>query len=882
MVNEKTYPQKRKTIHITDETVYGWLAMKFFSVLYIVFILLIGCNSPSSDIPPNVDNVSDLDDPKVRNAIFEVAINETDLKLRRNPSGEKIYHAPNEEQPYTGWVKNIRKLQQFQDGKKHGIYVSWYGNWQKIEEGHYKNGLRDGVWILWSPIGQKESEGTYKDGKRDGLWTLWDSKGEKEREITYKDGSVLISASIPQMETDTDSFDEHSGKTVPLAFVLRKSTQGAAQLGLPKGAKLRIGQGKVNDIQISPDGSRIFLATSIGIWLYDAHSGEVMAFPGDTGSVKKIFFSPDGKILASIGGNRLSIYLWDIVTGQQKNILTGHNASVNKVLFSPDRNFLLSMSQHSRINTLWDLHTGKQKQTINGSIISFSPDGAMLYILSRNSILLWDTLTGQHLETLTWKFAGRSRVLSSPDGIMLAGRGSKNTVSLFNLHTGQQKDFTTVRNTNTDSTILFSPDGKTLAIGSRDGTVSLWDTSTGKRRQSLTKQEYWISALTFSPDGEILATASGGTIQLWDVRSGQLMNILRSQTNENENMAHHFRHQKSITNLIFNHDGTILVSQSEDNNVWLWNIRAAKQKKLLSGLGQSVDNLSFNSDGSTLASSGYDYTINLWDFRTGKKKKILKGHSGSVSSLSFSPDGTTLASGSADGTIRFWNTRTEQVDKIIKGFTRPVDSLAFSTDGTLLASGSWDGDLRLWDVRTGEQKKTLIGHRSIVFMVTFSKDGRNLVSCEQNSKTIYLWNVHTGELKNTLKGHTHNISCVLFSPDGKTIASGDRGDTIRLWDVQTGEHVKTIYCNSVSSLSFSPDGNTIACASWSPNSNSKHSIHFFNVKTGMKKATFAGHTDHIYSVLFSPDGKTLVSTSQDGTMIWWDVAAATKTANGAE
>ena len=128
--------------------------------------LLIGCDDPRLSEPPSLTESPNLDEPEIRNRVFEAAINEADLQVTRNTSDEKIYHAANQEQPYTGWVKNIRKLQQFRGGKKHGIYISWYGNWQKAEQGQYKSGTQDGLWTQWDPIGQKESEGTYKDGNQ--------------------------------------------------------------------------------------------------------------------------------------------------------------------------------------------------------------------------------------------------------------------------------------------------------------------------------------------------------------------------------------------------------------------------------------------------------------------------------------------------------------------------------------------------------------------------------------------------------------------------------------------------------------------------------------------------------------------------------------------
>ena len=138
-----------------------WNVFTSLAILSFVSILNFGCDMPSTDIPPNVDKVSDLDDPKVREAVFQIALDETDLVVKRNLSGENIHYAPDDTKPYTGWVKNIRKIQQFQNGKKHGIYISWYGNWEKVEQGYFKNGIRDGLWIQWSPNGEKENEGAY-------------------------------------------------------------------------------------------------------------------------------------------------------------------------------------------------------------------------------------------------------------------------------------------------------------------------------------------------------------------------------------------------------------------------------------------------------------------------------------------------------------------------------------------------------------------------------------------------------------------------------------------------------------------------------------------------------------------------------------------------
>ena len=520
-------------------------------------------------------------------------------------------------------------------------------------------------------------------------------------------------------------------------------------------------------------------------------------------------------------------------------------------------------------------------QTLNGTMLSFDSDSGTLFTRRRNRIYQWDTFTGQQIQTFPLNTTDIRRHYFNSAGNILALQDNENRISLFNLETEQYNTLNSKSPSESISVLTFNLDGKTIVTGSRTGNISIYDSKTGSHIQSLPKQEYWISALTYSTDGQLFASANGGgTIHVWDTGTWENKYTLTDIDLIDEKIPHN-RLNKGITKLFFNHSGSGLVGMSEENTIWLWDIESAKQQRIFAGISQSLKHISLSPDGSTLASSGHSNSINLWDYRTGNIKKILTGHTGSVSSLAYSHEGNILASGSADRTIRFWNTQTWEVEKIIKGFSHSVHSLAFSPDATLLASGGWNGDLRIWDVQTGVQLRTFIGHNSIVFSVLFSNNGKNLVSCERNSSTIKLWDIDTGELINTLIGHTQYITNVKLSPDRKYIASRS-GKGIRLWDVRSGDHVKSVDISSGSSLSFSPDGGTIVCGTWEPHADRQYPLNLFSVQTGVKIATLTGHTDHIYDVVYSPDGKTLVSSSQDGTMIKWNVNNITNTSSGGE
>lgn len=312
------------------------------------------------------------------------------------------------------------------------------------------------------------------------------------------------------------------------------------------------------------------------------------ALEGHSDFIKTVAISPDDKILASGGPDKI-IKLWNLETGRSIGDLSEHSSAIISLAFSRDGKTLASSSNMEFMDgsiKLWDTNTWKVKQTLGTSFLALRTS-AIAFSLDDNS------LATAHLGATLPFDAG---------------------INIWNLATGKVRD--TLRGHGWEAqSIAFTPDGRFLVSGGADGAIKIWNWSSGKLLNTLNRPDpseiaaslvSWLDSsvgliwcIDICPDGQIVASGdSKGLIKLWNIQTKKLLGTLTE-------------HSGHVSDLAFSPDGDILASAGSDNTVKIWNRASGELLDTLQHKN-SVHCVAFSSDGKTLVSGSSDRTIRVW------------------------------------------------------------------------------------------------------------------------------------------------------------------------------------------------------------------------------------------------------------------------------
>lgn len=607
---------------------------------------------------------------------------------------------------------------------------------------------------------------------------------------------------------------------------------------LPRGAVARIGttrfrQPRIRDITFAPDGKTIISAGFDGRVIYwDRASGrELQAFHlGD--QLGRLAFSPDGKVMAS-GSFKSEVKIWDTDTGKELRVLVNPAAArasaISGLTFSPNGQLLVGTRMAGEV-MIWRADSGQLLKTLmltgtrSRPNAAFAPDGKTLAVSNGNAVQLWDVASWEPLGVFNGHRDLVVALAFSNDGKTLFTVSFDCTARFWDVATRTEKsqlgkvDLSRGARDGLYLCMDVSPVGKSLAVGREDGMHQILDTASGKELIRWQDPDGEVSKIVFSPDGQALASTTGQSIRLWDPATGRRLDP-------------YVDHANPVFKVLYSPTGKVIASRSWTT---LDFFDAINRKKLGSmkqppNMVATPGTTAFSPDGRWLAQAESvkrppgnrqsKFSIVLFDTSTGEIARKFPERDGVPDFLAFSPDGQALNACMREGGFQAWETATGKERSRFTPPVRHISSYGISPDGRVALVEELDRGMRfrLWDI-SAEKPIAWVGDRDPrLRWASLSADSRVLALPQRPSSSgregeateLAVIEVASGQERGRLRGQRFSVAAAALAPDGRSVGTASTQEPIRLWDLVSGKELAQADARRASSLDFSPDGKTL-------------------------------------------------------------------------
>ncbi len=571
-------------------------------------------------------------------------------------------------------------------------------------------------------------------------------------------------------------------------------------------------------------------------------------------------FAPDASWVAS-GSADNTIRLWDVASGRELRALVGHKNWIKSLALNRSGEVLASGSNDHTVK-LWNVASGSELRTLSGhassvDALAFSPDDRWLISGGNDhTIKVWEVATGREVQTLNGHTLAITALAFSPDGKLLASGSADNTVKLWNT-AGWNETQTLNRHSKRITTLAFSSDSRRLASGSADGSIIIWDPAGGSARTTLKRNASAIMFTQFSSGDELSSVSADGTLVWWNIAGAKELRSVAGDLDVDE-----------LVFAALSNDGKLLASSVGNRLLELRSAATGSLRTTLESHSAGFFSVAFSRDGRWLGSGTNDRSIRLWQIATGREMPKLSGHTGWVKAVTFSPDSRLLASASNSGEVKLWDVNT---GKEVYSASYPgerLDAITFDNDGKFLATAGTGQTIHLLNLSTKETR-TLTGHAGEITSLAFVANTW-VIASGSTDRTVKLWDVRSGDLMKTFAALSDQVNTIAANWNGKLMAAGTADGKVTSLDLVTGaEHLLGDLGGEVFTVSFSSDG------SWLAAGGMDKTIRLWDAETGAGGRTLVGATGEVNSVAFDKDGRSLVSGNGDGSMTVWNSESGT-------
>ncbi len=658
--------------------------------------------------------------------------------------------------------------------------------------------------------------------------------------------------------------------------------------------------GDVNTVCVTRDGQFVLSGSEDRtVRLWDIESGEPLAtLEGHEAKVLSVDVTPDGRRGVS-GSEDKTIRVWNLLAKRQTAVLTGHEGPVSSVHVLPDGERLVSHSEDGTLR-LWDIPRGIELDRLGSAehevrVSGISPDGWYAIAgLADGGVQVWD-LRSRAIRTLPGHSGGVRAVSASHAAERVASVGGDNQLVLWEPGTS----------TAVSTIPLGSVQLGSLAL-SRDGRYAVGVVGATRVVAFDLEQETGVifdghtfpvrDAVFVAQDRTVITCSMDNTLRLWDVETGAQIQTL-------------FGHASIVSSVAVTTDGARAISGGLDRSLKVWHLAESTNKRVREqpsserepggpeavGHTGDVRSVVVSPDQALVASASTDGTVIVWEVESGDSLHLLRGHEGCVTTVVITPDGERLISASVDECLKVWDLRTGEEIWSLEGHSARVDCLAVSSSGRRVVSASNDGTLRVWDLDAGVE---LWRVEVYVTALDLTSDGRivasTAVSCQDSGaeasdreSRLEVFEMETGQRTWELRGHRKESFSLATAADGRCAVTGSDDETAIIWDLDRGARLYTLEGHRcwVRHVAFAADGRRVVSAGdasilrmgadeTSPPIDADHALRVWEVRTGQLVATLHGHTDRVGALRALSCGRRMVSVSDDGQLIVWDLDLA--------
>lgn len=610
----------------------------------------------------------------------------------------------------------------------------------------------------------------------------------------------------------------------------------------------------VSSASFSPDGR--FIASSGADWtirIWDTYTGEEIITPpleGHLWGVNCVAYSPDGKHLASVSNDK-TLRIWETENYECTHILQGHRGSVFNVTFSPDGTKLATASMDGTVR-IWDANTFDCLDTLDGHLswvwsVVFSPDSKRL-VTTDGTAKVWDVENGT-LICKPFDYSYTEYASFSPEGERIVATSSDPKTLVCDIEKSDKPQTTIEGIADPDeisfpiTTMILTDDSKYIVVEHFDEIIS-WDLETGERLSQ--PVEGYIKSTSTDGKKILLYSREDNTSRIWDVETasfvGNTFNTDEIAMSPDGNMVVYTEIDSVFTMKVCEiKSGIELFSINSDEFDCLW----------------YIDSYLFSPDSKYILSLP-SFSSEVWKWDIAEKKEALhfegEMHVDSFNPPFLTPDGkhviapnysTSFTNDST--TVEIWNAETGVLDWIYASPRRCDISISPNSERLIISYSVDDvGVIEIIDLGNGSLIKQL--ETKTYSSYSFDSNGNILIS---DGSELILASTLTGEIIQNTKG---NYDDIIHST--AYIVNSTTGEIMDFGGINNVRHINY-------SIAISPNERYYVCAS-------EECVKVRNIESGKEVKCYKGDFDDVYSVSFTPNGRKIVATYDDGTIRIWD------------